>query len=229
MPNWYIYVAIAVIFFLIFILFSQLKKKFIKDMSKMLYADQNVDTYLQRLDNIEGKIFLNKKVRLFRKIDAYAMKNDNDGVVNTFKELETLKLSFGQEVSLYEKEVSFYVNKNMHEQAKVANEKVQELSKKVEIEDLQKIANNCNALIEIYVNKNGSLATQMAKAGDEANIDTVKGTYYYRAAKCYYYRNDSKMIDKYLNKAYDNLRKTSWGSIISDCISDHSKLENNSL
>lgn len=222
---WYIYVSIAVIFFLIFILFSQLKKKYIKDMSKTLYAEQNVDVYLQRLDNIEGKIFLNKKVRLFRKIDAYAMKDDVDAIVNTFKELETLKLSFGQEVSLYEKEVSFYTNKKMYEQAKVANNKIQELAKKVEIEDLQKIADDCNALIEIYINKNGSLATEMAKHGDDATIDAVKGTYYFKAAKCYYYRKDNKMTDKYLNKALDNLRKTSWGPIISECIQDHRKLE----
>ncbi len=210
---------------MIFVLFSQLKKKYIKDMSKTLYADQNVDRYLERLDNIEGKIFLNKKVRLFRKIDAYAMKNDNQNVVNTFKELEKLKLSFGQEVSLYEKEVNFYTNKKMFDDAKTANEKVQELANKVEIEDLQKIADDCNALIEIYVNKNGSLATQMAKHGDDATIDTVKGTYYFKAAKCYYYRKDNKMTDKYLNKALDHLRKTSWGPIISECIQDHNKLD----
>lgn len=226
MKTWMIYVAVAVVMMLIFVVFSLLKKKYIKDMSKVLYVDNDVDTYLNRLDNIEGKIFLNKKVRLFRKIDGFAIKNDVQGVVDTFKQLESLKLSFGQEVSLYEKEVDFYINNKMYEQAKVSNDKVQELSSRVEIPDLQKIADNCNALIDIYVNKNGKLANEMVKMGDEATIETVKGTYYFRAAKCFYYKKDNKMVDKYLNKALKNLNKTSWGPIIAECIEDHSQLEN---
>lgn len=227
MKPWMIYVSIAVVMIIIFVTFSSLKKKFIKDMSKTLYADGNADEYLRRLDNLEGKIFLNKKVRLFRKIDGYAMKNDSNGVVETFKELETLKLSFGQEVSLYEKEVDFYINNKMHEQAKVANDKIQELASKVEIPDLQKIADNCNALIDIYINKNGKLANEMVKMGDEATIETVKGTYYFRAAKCFYFKKDNKMVEKYLNKALKNLNKTSMGPIVAECIEDHTKLENN--
>lgn len=226
MKTWMIYVAVAVVMMLIFVVFSLLKKKYIKDMSKVLYVDNDVDTYLNRLDNIEGKIFLNKKVRLFRKIDGFAIKNDVQGVVDTFKQLESLKLSFGQEVSLYEKEVDFYINNKMYEQAKVSNDKVQELSSKVEIPDLQKIADNCNALIDIYVNKNGKLANEMVKMGDEATIETVKGTYYFRAAKCFYYKKDNKMVEKYLNKALKNLNKTSWGPIIAECIEDHKQLEN---
>lgn len=226
MKTWMIYVAVAVVMMLIFVIFSLLKKKYIKDMSKVLYVDNDVDTYLNRLDNIEGKIFLNKKVRLFRKIDGFAIKNDVQGVVDTFKQLESLKLSFGQEVSLYEKEVDFYINNKMYEQAKVSNDKVQELSSRVEIPDLQKIADNCNALIDIYVNKNGKLANEMVKMGDEATIETVKGTYYFRAAKCFYYKKDNKMVEKYLNKALKNLNKTSWGPIIAECIEDHKQLEN---
>lgn len=226
MKTWMIYVAVAVVMMLIFVVFSLLKKKYIKDMSKVLYVDNDVDTYLNRLDNIEGKIFLNKKVRLFRKIDGFAIKNDVQGVVDTFKQLESLKLSFGQEVSLYEKEVDFYINNKMYEQAKVSNDKVQELSSRVEIPDLQKIADNCNALIDIYVNKNGKLANEMVKMGDEATIETVKGTYYFRAAKCFYYKKDNKMVEKYLNKALKNLNKTSWGPIIAECIEDHKQLEN---
>ena len=98
MSNWMIYVSITVVCILFFISFSIFKKKYIKEMSKTLYSDNNPDLYLKRLDNIEGKILVNKKMRLFRKIDAYAMKNDKDNILNIFKELESLKLSFGQKV-----------------------------------------------------------------------------------------------------------------------------------
>lgn len=227
MPPWAIYVSITVICVLVFVSFSVFKKNYIKDMSKTLYADTNPDLYLKRIDNIEGKIFLNKKVRLFRKIDAYAMKNDKNNVINTFKELESLKLSFGQKVSLYEKEVDYYINQKMYDEAKQANNIIQDLSKQVEIEDLNKIAINCDALVEIYANHNGTLANEMVKYGDESNIPTVKGTYYYRAAKCYYYRGDNKLVDKYLEKALDLLRNTSWGPIITNCLKDHKNLEDN--
>lgn len=226
MQNYIPYIVVAIIFVLMCVFFDSRKKKYIKGMSKTLYADTNPDLYLERLDNVEGKIFLNKKVRLFRKIDAYAMKNDKENVIKTFKELESLKLSFGQEVSLYEKEVNYYVNQKMFEEAKVANNKVQELNTKVEIEDLNKIAVECNSLIEIYVNKNGSLANEMVKYGDEATIDTVKGTYYFRAAKCYFYRKDNKLTEKYLLKAQKYLEKTSTKPIIDKCIKDHNELNN---
>lgn len=226
MKSWLMYLIIAVVIVLVFVIFSLLKKNYIKDMSKTLYADANPDLYLKRLDNIEGKIFLNKKVRLFRKIDAFAMKNDKENVINIFKELESLKLSFGQKVSLYEKEVDYYANKKMFEEAKQANNIIQDLAKQVEIEDLNKIAINCNALIEIYVNHNGSLANEMVKNGDEATIDVIKGTYYFRAAKCYFYRKDNRLTEKYLLKAQKYLEKTPTGPIINQCLKDHNQLNN---
>lgn len=226
MQSWLLYIIIAVLIILVFVLFSLFKKNYIKDMSKTLYVNTNPDLYLKRLDNIEGKIFLNKKVRLFRKIDAFAMKEDKKSVINTFKELESLKLSFGQKVSLYEKEVDYYVNQKMFDEAKIANNNIQDLAKQVEIEDLNKIAISCNALIEIYVNHNGSLANEMVKYGDEATINTIKGTYYFRAAKCYYYRKDNKLTDKYLLKAQKYLENTPTVNIINRCINDHSQLNN---
>ena len=114
----------------------------------------------------------------------------------------------------------------MFDEAKIANNIIQDLAKQVEIEDLNKIAINCNALIEIYVNHNGSLANEMVKYGDEATINTIKGTYYFRAAKCYYYRKDNKLTDKYLLKAQKYLENTPTVNIINRCINDHSQLNN---
>lgn len=225
MSNWMIYVSITVVCILFFVSFSIFKKKYIKEMSKTLYADNNPDLYLKRLDNIEGKIFVNKKMRLFRKIDAYAMKNDKDNILNIFKELESLKLSFGQKVNLYEKEVEYYINQKIYDKAIEANKNLQDLAKQLDVEDLQKIAINCNALVETYANKNGSLANEMVKYAEKANIVTVKGTYYFRAARCYYYRNEPKLVDKYLEKAYDNLAKTSLASTILACKNNHEKIE----
>lgn len=225
MPRFVIYIIIAIIFALIFIIFSKLKKNYIMNMSKILYVDNNPDLFINKLESIQGKIFINKKTRLFRLIDAYALKQDINLVIKVFKELEAKKLSFGQKVSLYEKEVSYYVQNQKYEEAKTANDKVQELAKQVEIQDLQAIAKDCQALIEVYVNKDGSLASVMADNGDKANIDSVKGTYYFRAAKCYYYRNDNKMIEKYLEKAQKYLNKTSLKNVIEECIKDHNCLD----
>ncbi len=75
-------------------------------MSTILYHDNNPELYLKKLDGVLGKIFLNKKTRLFRKIDAYAMKNDSVSVIDTFKELESKKFSFGQKITPYEQEVT---------------------------------------------------------------------------------------------------------------------------
>lgn len=225
MPSWTIYIIIAVLFTLIFIFFSNYKKNFIKMMSEILYRKNDPDAFIDKINSFEGKILINKKIRLFRLIDAYAIKQDKDKVISTFKELESLKLSFGQEVSLYEKEVSFYVENGFYKEAVIANEKVQELNKQVQIEDLNKIAVNSDALIKIYVNKDGSLANEMVKCAESSNIDVIKGTYYFRAAKCFYFKKDNKMVEKYLDKAFNYLHKTSMSQMVSNCIKDHSNLD----
>jgi len=225
MPQWPLYVGITVAFVMIYLLFGKFKKDFIKMMSTLLYANNDADTYLQKLNSFEGKLYLNKNTRLFRMIDGYALKNDKESIKNTFKQLENLKLTFGQKVSLYEKEVSFYIENKEFEEAIKANQQIQELNKQVEIDDLNKIAVNAQAQIDIYVNRDGSLAEEMVKAGDESTITTVKGSYYYRAAKCYYLKGDKKNTDKYLKKAYTNLAQTSWAKFIDTCLDDHSHLE----
>lgn len=225
MPNWTIYLVISIIFILIFILFSNFKKNYIKKMSTILYQENNADEFIHKINSFEGKVLISNKIRLFRLIDAYALKQDKEKVIETFKTLEKMKLSFGQEVTLYEKEVVFYVENNMYDVAKIANDKIQELNKKVEIPDLNKIAVNCESLIKIYVNKDGSLANEMVKAGDESKIGIVKGTYYFRAAKCFYYKKDNKMVEKYLEKAFNYLHQTSLNHMVSECIKDHTKLD----
>lgn len=224
MPKWTIYLVITIIIALLFFIFYRLKSKYIQKLSTILYSDNNPDLFLEQIDSFAAKIYFNSKVRLQRKLDAYVMKDDTNGVLDTFKELESKKLSFGQQVSLYEKEVDFYVSHKMFEQAVVANNKVQELNSQVEIPDLQKIADACNYLIKVYVDRDPSVVNDLIEFAENASVDSVKGIHYFRIAKCYYYKKDTKMVDKYLDKAYNILHKTPWGPFLEGCKKDHKKV-----
>jgi len=224
MPTWTIYLVITIIIALIFIIFYRIKKSYLQKISKLLYKDNNPDAFLQEIDSFASKLFFNKKVRLQRKLDAYVMKHDLDSAMEILKQLEGLRLSFGQKVSLYEKEVNFYIENKMYEQAVEANNKIQELNKQVEIKDLQKIADECNFLIKVYVDKDPTVVNELIEFAENSGNDAVKGLFYFRAAKLYYYKQDNKMVEKYLEKAYNLLHKSAWGPYIDECIKNHKKV-----
>ena len=81
----------------------------------------------------------------------------------------------------------------------------------------------------------------MAKSIDQMDIDEskkerlmnaikkqtnkfTKGIFYYRAAKCYYYGNDEKNVQKYLEHAVQNVTGE-WRKHVEACMEDHSKLD----
>lgn len=224
MPTWTVYLVITIIIALAFIIFYRIKKSYLQKISKLLYKDNKPDEFLKEIDSFSSKLFFNKKVRLQRKLDAYVMKHDIDSAIEILKELEGLRLSFGQKVSLYEKEVNFYVQNKMYKQAEEANNNIQELNKKVEIPDLQKIADECNFLIKVYVDKDSSIVNDLIDFAEKSGNESVKGLFYFRAAKLYYYKQDNKMVDKYLDKSYNLLHKTAFGPYLEECKKDHKKV-----
>ena len=86
------------------------------------------------------------------------------------------------------------------------------------------ISEEANTLIEVYCNRNASYAEIMVEKAKKQTNKFTKGIFYYRAAKCYYYGNDEKNVQKYLEHAVQNVTGE-WRKHVEACMEDHSKLD----
>lgn len=225
MKTIWIYVIIALVSVAILVIPQIIKGNMIKKLSKLLYEKHDPDGFLAEINSTAGKILFSKKTRLFQSVDAYALKQDNAAIENVFSQLEDMKIGYGMSISLYEKEVQYYVGGGKFDKAKAANSKLQREGGRIEDKQMKSICEECDSLIRIYADHDGSLAKTMVEKGDEAKSQQSKGIYYYQAAKCFNYQKDRANTIKYLKEAQQKLAGTSWTKHIDSCLQDFSHLE----
>lgn len=223
--DFWIYILIGLVLIVIIIMQQLSVKKYLKDLSSLLYEKQDGKAYLDKLNSFQGKLSMSGNKRLFMAIDGYALMDDTASIEKAFKELETKKLSYGSQIGLYQKEVQYYVQARKFDEAIKANNSLQELGALINDQKMTTILDEANVLVEIYCNRNGSLAKEMVKKAESANTKLLKGIYYYRASKCYYYLNDKANTTKYLKEAQLKLSGTSWGKHVDMCLEDISEIE----
>ena len=219
------YCLIGVLLLLMILVVQVNNKRLLKDLSKILYVDLDADKYIKTLDSLKAKFLLSKKSRLFASIDGYALKDDATKIEEVFNTLEKKRLSYGNKIGLYQKEVQFYTQAKMFDKAIKANETLQELGSKINDVTMTSILEEAQTLIEIYVNRNGDYAKIMVAKGDAATQAMVKGFYYYRAAKCYYFKADKVNTIKYLKECQLKCPKTYLGDHAAECLKDQTKIE----
>ena len=220
------YVVIIILSIGVFagILFA--RGRLMKSLSKLLYNDHQPEEFLTKINGFWGKIFFSKQTRLFQSLDAYFMCEDFEQVENTFKSLESGKLSYGAKINLYEKEVQYYVQNKKYTEAQKANDTLQSLGKQISSPEMDRILLESSTLIKIYVDHDGSVAKDMVALAEQASQKGMKGLYYYRAAKCYNYQSDRANTIKFLEKAQQNLSSSKeWDTHIEKCLKDFSALE----
>ena len=225
MENYKIYIILAVIVIVAVIVKTYCSHRFINKLSKLLYEDMDGEKYLAALDSFEGRFFLNRKKRIFMRVDGYALLDDAEMIEKTFEELDKTKLSYGSKIGLLQKEINYYVKVKHCEKANQLNKEIQSLGSQIKDEAMADILFECNAIVEINCNHNGDLAKAMVEKGDNSQAGMIRALYYYRAAKCYYFKNDKEKMHKYLKEAQLKAPNTAISKQAEACEQDATKFE----
>lgn len=197
-------IYILLIFLLLFIVVAQqlISKKFIQDLSNLLYQKQDGNNYLIRLNSWYGKLMLGAKKRLFMSVDGYLLLEDYLKIEECFDKLNKSRLSFTQKIGLYQKEIQYYISVKKYSEAIKINDDLQKLGAVLaDDKNMAYILEENNLLIEIDCKHNAKLAKKMLEKAKESQGELAKGIYFLRAAKCYYYGGDTKNMNKYLKEA----------------------------
>lgn len=199
----------------------KMRESFLKELSVILYKNFDANAYLSKLESFKAKWLLDHKTRLFMSVEGYLLKNQIDQVIKIFKEMESKRLSFSKKLGLYKREVEVYMDAKLNDEALEANKKLQALSQTVNHSTVNIVAEELNDLVEINILHNADLAEKMVEKASSSSSDLIKEVYYYRAAKCYYFKKNQDKIDKYLKKAHSASRKTIWSQHIEACMQDN--------
>jgi len=225
MNDFLVYVGIGLMLIAIVLGYQYSSIKFSKLLSSYLYKELDGDKYLEALNSSKAKLFVRKNRREMLKVDAYAIQNDSEKLEKQFKNLESMKISYGQKISLYEKEVQYYANSKQNDKAMIAYNELMMLGSQINNENMTRVLNEATITIEVYVNRNGDFAEKLVELGKNSNTPIIKGIYFYKASKCFYYKNDKDNVIKYLKKAQNNLTSKVWRDHIDSCFSDFKKLD----
>ena len=220
-----VYILVGVLLLIIMLILQVNNRRLLQDLSKTLYQEQDADKFLQMLNSTKAKILLKKKTRLFTSIDGYALQDDGEKIEEVFTALENKRISYGNKIGLYQKEVQYFTQAKKFDKAIKANDTLQSLGGKINDKSMTAILEESQTLIEIYVNKNGNYAKIMSTKGDEAKQSMLKGLYYYRAAKCYNFKEDKNNTIKYLKECELKCPKTYLGIHAGKCLTDFSKID----
>ena len=220
------YVIIIVVSICVFAGLSVYRNKLMKKLSKLLYVDNKPQEFLDQINGFWGKVFFSKSIRQFQSLDAYILLQNYDSAEQMMHDLEGQKLSYGSKINLYEKETQYYIQNGNYEEGRKSNATLQELGKQISDPRMDSILDECNTLVKVYADKDGSQAHHLVEKGDAVEQKSMKGLYYYQAAKCYWYQKDKANTDKYLKKAQLNLcGSDTWDKHIDKCMHDYSALD----
>lgn len=201
------------------------RKSFLKKLSVLLYKEMNGDAFLALLNSFSGKLYMNAKTRLFMSVDGHLLKNDSASAIQALQLLETKSLSLAKKIGLYKKQVDVYLDAKQYDLAIAANEKLQAIiSGNTTEAQLLTMAKEADELVEINAKQNGELAEVMVEKAKLMTNKFAQSIYYYRAAKCYYFKKNEAKVIKYLEEAKRKSSKGVWLEHIELCLKDHAKL-----
>ncbi|MEG0176937.1 hypothetical protein [Anaerorhabdus sp.] len=217
--NWYLFILLVLLGLGSYVGYFLLFRRQIMKLTALLYQDNNPDGFLAELDSIMSKLFFPKKMHAMMKIDAYLMKGDKEKLKELFAAIKNYKIRPGDEFYVEQKEVAFYVELQDVDNATAAYNRM------IEIYDTFKDKTNYEGVMketeytyEINLRHSGKYANEMIDLAKAATSDFSSGIYYYRAAKCYYYKKENRLMKEALLKAQQKLKGTFYDQLITDIL-----------
>jgi hypothetical protein len=220
-----VFIGIGIMLIAVVVAYQYASIKFSKQLSSFLYKEFDANKYLEILDSSKAKLFVRKNRREMLKLDGYAVKQDSVNLEKQLIKLESMKISYGQKISLYEKEVQYYANSKQNDKALKAYDELMILGNQINSNDMSRVLNEATITIEVYVKRNGELAEKLVELAKNNKTPIIKGLYFYKASKCFYYNDDKINVIKYLKKAQNNLTSKIWRDHIDACLKDFKQLD----
>lgn len=223
----WLYLIYGLIIFLIFVgvrfVLNIIRSRTLKELDILLYQKQNFYLYHELLNNKRLKWVFTKNTILIMHLKGYLLAGDDDLINQTIKKLDQRKLEPYEKLDYYQKRFSYFVSKNNQEEASQSLELLKGLFKKKNEKTLA-IIDEAELIYRIYLLHDTSLIPILIDKANTQNDTIMKGITEYRLAKLYYYANNHKKVDVYLEKAKENVQGTYWYPIVMEALQDHSIL-----
>lgn len=190
----------------------------VSKLDELLYADGNVGSYLDVLNNNKFMRLLFPKGSLEHlRLNAYLLFKDDNMIVNSIAKIDGMHLNKGEKVDYCLQKLSYYATNKEKEKALTALNELEQVvdSKHHDILDDAKI------IYRLYVEEDERLfveLNELASSQKELN----RGVTYFRLARLSYVKNNEDDMLKYLKLAKELLNNTVYVSIINDIYHDHS-------
>lgn len=223
----WLYLIYGLVIFLIFVgvrfVLNIIRKRTLNELDILLYQRQNFYLYHELLNNKRLKWIFTKNTIAIMNLKGYLLAGDEELINQTIKELDQRKLEPYEKLDYYQKRFSYFVSKNNQEEASQSLEHLKKLFKKKN-EKTQAIIDEAELIYHIYLLHDTSLIPTLIDKANNQSDPIMRGITEYRLAKLYYYANNSRKVEAYLEKAKENVQGTYWYPIVIEALRDHSIL-----
>lgn len=217
--NWTMFFILSGVGVISYLVYFVLFRSLIMKLTKLLYQDNNPEGFLKQLNSGMAKLFFPKKLQAMMKIDAYLMMGDKEKSRQLFDELDGYKIRPGDEFFVRQKELAFYVDLRNEKKSTYAYERLCKIfnsfKDKTRYEPHMK---ESEFIYEINIKKNTHYLEVMLDHAKNAQTDFSKGVYLYRAAKCYYFKNDLRLCKDTLKRAQTCLKGSFYEEFIQEVL-----------
>ncbi|MFV0379653.1 MAG: hypothetical protein ACK5KQ_02360 [Anaerorhabdus sp.] len=198
-------IIIAVFFALLIIIYTISRSVFVRKITYNLSVDKDISEYLSEINGLKGKILFSKDLRLILELDGYLVTKDIENCMRVYDKLKEMKFNFENKFKIESRIFMVYI---------LARDELNASLKLLELKNMVSSQKN-NAVfvshidefecqLEIFLKRNGDFANVMIEKA-KSSEGVKSGVYYYRAAICYFYKNDKENTDKNLVRAKELL------------------------
>ena len=224
--NYSMLIIVGLLVVILGSLLTIVKKSFSKNTLMYLYEKNDPQSYISNLNSFKAKFLVSNKQRLMLLIDGYIATKEYDKVYDIFKELRKSKLSFGKKITLYQKEITIYIQRRKFKEAISSyNDLEQEASLLQNNTEINRLLKDAEIMVNVYASKNLEYVDTLNSIITNSNDNTNRGLCNYRIAYLYYFKNDTKNCNKHLQSALIDLKGSFLEDIIKKVIKNNDLLE----
>lgn len=210
---WLLVISIALVF-VFQVIFVKIGKNNMIKLSEDLYLKKDINAYTKRLNSIVSKFYFNQGIRLLMMLDPYIMTRNTEQLKDLAIQIDNAKISNNDRGVYLQKVLMYAIDTKDFDYATMIFKKIEKHYEEKKFEHNIEVYNECVSYYNIFVKHDDSYAEEMETKANQSDNEIVKGMYYYRAAKCYYYRKDIDEAKKNIEKASELLKQTEWNTTI---------------
>ncbi|MFV0480300.1 MAG: hypothetical protein ACK5LZ_07015 [Anaerorhabdus sp.] len=215
-----IYVIVVVVLSLVLHFgYEVLRTRFIGKTMKSLAATGDINQFGASINSTQGKLYFPKAARLLFELDGYLSVHDVDGVNQVYEETKTKRYNMDTRFKIEARMFMLQLLKNDETGASATLDKMKQLVQGTKREaEYSATLKEYEYQLEIGLRRNGDYAQEMLDCAEASADEKNKGVYLFRAATCYYYKNDEDKAFEYLKQAKPCLENTELGKVIGDIL-----------